>query len=158
MHPQNQQWVAIRSILGIFTHELQTVTGSPIQEVKMTMDVHEEYDMPPHFDFAGPATCDGPTVCLKVTQEYDSIIFDGKLNKVPTEYAATLKDSKQFTFIFGEKPMTPRPTETTPAAVSTPVGESTTSDPNDETLPTTSSGQLNLASVALILLPLVFMR
>ncbi len=123
-----------------------------LQDVKLTIDVDGDFNEKPTIEINPTGGCQPHgEVCLKTTSEYDAVLFNGKLTKVPAEYTATLKDSKSFKFFFGENPVTSSTAETTPASESTVTGESSGSDTNYETVPTTSSGQSTIASVVLIL-------
>ncbi len=123
--------------------------------------------------------------CLEVLKDSDSIIFTGKLTANFTEYKATLNDNSIFTFTFGANVMPPVPTEkpqtsstiqTTSATVTEQPetqpepptenpNESGTSSPasngNDnsvseqESTPTTSSGNVGLASTSTALLVII---
>ncbi len=119
----------------------------------------EEYTDRPNFVFIPKTACPqhGAT-CLKVIKDGDSINFNGKLAKVPKEYTATMKDSSTFEFVFGKRPASPKPTETTQTPASTVTDESVASDSNDETVPTTSTGHVNLASISIILASILFIQ
>ncbi len=94
----------------------------------MRIDVDEDYSEKPNFVFIPKTPCpQHGAACLKVIKDGDSINFNGKLTKVPKEYTATMKDSSTFKFIFGKKPTSPKPTETTPTPASTVTDESVAS-------------------------------
>lgn len=143
----------------------------------MIIYMEEAYDAPPNFEFNPKAGCKHNFTCVNVTRDGDSITFAGKLTSVPTNYTATLADGKKFTFVFGKEvpiestvaPTTkpslstdqPNQTQPVPSEQTTSSGESNGNETGggggDEhaTVPTTSSGRLNKASVAVLILVLL---
>ncbi len=140
----------------------------------MIFDVEEAYDEAPKFVFNPDSDCQPDFTCINVTRDSDSITFTGKLTTVPTNYTATLKNGTHFTFVFGKElavqstvQSTAQPslsTKETDHPQTTPPGQTTASSDSNgnetgggggdehETVPTTSNGRLNMASVAVLLL------
>ncbi len=77
--------------------------------MQFSIEVDEEYDEKPKVELNPASACPHMTMCLKMVKDIDSIIFDGKLTAVPTKYTAKLKDSKNFTFVFGTEAAPPAP-------------------------------------------------
>ncbi len=111
----------------------------------MRMKVEEDYDEAATFRFETHGVCTERIVCLKELKKGSSITFNGKLTEVPKQYTATLKDGKSFTFAFG-------------TGVASPPGNGNDSnnDGNEqETVGTTSRGDLILASKTVLLFAIV---
>ncbi len=147
----------------------------------MRVDMDGAYDEKPQFDFYPKADCTPGKKCVKLTKDSDAIIFHGKLTKAFARYAAKLADGKEFTFTFGKettppvlpaeqttvKPAStrsstdmthpkpeqstnePKPSKPTDASIST---DNNTGADEQETVPITSSGSLDTASVTTLLL------
>ncbi len=139
----------------------------------MTVYVDEAYVQKPDFEFKPKNDCLQDKTCISVTRDGDSIAFTGKLVSVPTNYTATQADGNKFAFIFGKEasiestvaPTTksslstdkPNQTQPLPPEQTTSSGESNGNDTGGggdehETVPTTSSGTMKTASVAVFLL------
>ncbi len=139
------------------------------------------YDEKPQFHLYPKADCTPGKTCVKLTKDNDVIIFHGKLTKAFASYTAKLADDTEFTFTFGKETTPPvQPAEQTtikPAStrsstdMTDPKPEQSTNEPNpskptdaststdknsgayeQETVPTTSSGSLDTASVTTLLL------
>ncbi len=111
----------------------------------MRMKVEEDYDEAATFQFETPTVCTEGIVCLKELKKGSSITFNGMQTEVPTQYTATLKDGKSFTFAFG-------------TGVASPPGNGNDSnnDGNEqETVATTSRGDLIMASKTVLLFAVV---
>ncbi len=139
----------------------------------MTVYVDETYVQEPDFEFKPKNECLQDKTCISVTRDGDSITFTGKLVSVPTNYMANLADGNKFAFIFGkrasiestvaptsrpslstDKPnqTQPLPPEQTTSSGVSNGNETVGGGDEHETVPTTSSGTMNTASVAVFLL------
>ncbi len=82
------------------------------QDVDLTLIIDEEYDENATFNFNPPAACPPNEICLLVTQNSDSITFDGKLTVIPIEFRAYLADLSTFDFKCGTIVKAPNVTTT----------------------------------------------
>ncbi len=152
-----------------------------IKDVKMTLEVEEDYVENANFEMMTTVACTDDVICFEKTKDSDSITFNGKLTKNFTEYKVTLQDNTNFTFTFGTNSTSPPISQSTaePTTLTTktvqpePQPEPATKDPsrpqpgtdepertnssneseNDQdTVPTTSSARLNIASAATLLI------
>ncbi len=113
----------------------------------MRMKVEEDYNEAATFQFETHGVCTEDIVCLNELKKGSSITFNGMLTEVPKQYTATLKDGKLFTFAFG-------------TGVASPPGNG--SDSNNggneqETVGTTSRGDLIMASKTVLLFTFVML-